>query len=355
MTTPTYQDLTTNLTLRWVDVEDVRATQRAIIEVTPAGALLELPRGKRGEKGAKGDPGPGLWFRHLVTSRTELPNDLQAVDAGAAFPDTTTKSLWVWDGQDYLEVPDFIGLRGEPGAVPEVRVGTVEPGTVAQVEINQAASTDELVVLDFVLPQGPRGEKGRDGEPGVSAPVSSAPDVDVSRPPVVGEALVWNGVSWAPSSVLANVGPWAMGPQQFNSVEVPVLGSEGVNERLIGSMTVPGLPYDWRPIVMGCVYLRSDEGVRLGVDVHVGDVQMGDVVGRGVGVLAGQVEASAVSVGAFFEPGVSPSSSFGVVAANTPTDVSVVVRRVEGAVGGWEFLRDDASLVVLAQPVHMDY
>ena len=36
----TYQDLEQKLILRWVDTEDVLATQRAIIEVTPDTATM---------------------------------------------------------------------------------------------------------------------------------------------------------------------------------------------------------------------------------------------------------------------------------------------------------------------------
>lgn len=355
MTTPTFKDLTT-LTLRWVDVEDARATQRALIEVTPEGANLELPRGKKGDKGDKGDPGPGLWFRHLITHPSQLPQDLRQVDAGAAYPDTNSKSLWVWDGYDYLEVPNFIGLRGEPGITPNFQVGTVEPGLTASVSINETASTDEVKILDFTLPQGPKGDKGNPGPAGDGGPISSASDVDLTRPPADGEALTWNGAAWAPRSVLAPVGPWAMGPLQFNSVVQPNLGSESVSEQLIGSMTIPGLPYDWRPLIAGgVIMLKSVEGVRLDVEVHVGDAQMGDVIGRGIGQVGAQDVLEPVHIVPHYEPGVTPSAAYGVVAANTATDISVVVKRRVGTMGEWEFLRDMASLVLIALPMNLEY
>ena len=72
----TYKDLQTSLTLRWTDVEDYLATQRALIEVTPAGASLELPRGEKGEKGDPGTPGPQVWWTGLITDPSELPGDL---------------------------------------------------------------------------------------------------------------------------------------------------------------------------------------------------------------------------------------------------------------------------------------
>ena len=248
---PTYKDLETKLVLRWVDTEDVMATQRATIEVTPEAAYLELPRGLRGEKGEPGDPGPGFWFRDLITDKRQLPQNLRDVDRGSAFPDTKSKSLWVWDGRDYFEIPNFIGLRGEPGKTPRVQIGSVVPGGDAKVSVNQAASTEDTFVLDFVLPQGPVGPQGKQGETGEASNVSSSPDVDVSRPPKPGEALTWNGSKWAPRNMLSPVGPWMMGPNDFNSFEQKLIGSSDKKNHLIGSITVPGLPFDWRPVILG--------------------------------------------------------------------------------------------------------
>ena len=83
--TAVFKDLETKLILRWVDTEDVLATQRAIIEVTPEAAYLELPRGRRGEKGEKGDPGAQMWIRGLITDRNQLPQNLRDVDQGTCY------------------------------------------------------------------------------------------------------------------------------------------------------------------------------------------------------------------------------------------------------------------------------
>ena len=354
-TVPTYKDLETKLLLRFVDTEDVMATQRANIEVTPEAAYLELPRGLRGEKGEKGDPGPGLWFRHLVTDKSQLPRDLRDVDAGAAYPDTTSKSLWVWDGQDFLEIPNFIGLRGEPGVTPRVQVGSVTPGGSAKVSVNQAASTADTFVLDFVLPQGPVGPRGERGETGEASNVSSSPDVDVSRAPNVGEALTWNGSKWAPRSVLSPIGPWSLGPNEFQSFEQKLIGSADVQSKLIASYTVPGLPFDWRPVVLGGhLQWWSDLGIQLNVDVRVGNAQKGDIVGHGVGVRNAR-QLQYVSIHPWSTATATPGSSYGVVKANTATTIYVVIDKVYGSVGAWEFTRQNAGLSFMAMPVNPNY
>lgn len=352
MTVPTYGDLQTKLVLRWIDTEDAMATQRAMIEVTPDAAYLELPRGRRGEKGEKGDPGPGFWFRQLITDRNQLPTNLRDVDRGAAFPDTNSKSLWVWDGADYFEIPNFIGLRGEPGVTPRVQIGKVEPGGDAMVSVNQAASTDDTFVLDFVLPQGPRGPQGDRGEVGAASNVSASPDVDVSRPPAVGEALTWNGSKWAPRNVLAPIGPFQMGPNDFQSFSQRLIGSADVTEKLIGSMTVPGLPFDWRPVVLGgLLKVETPLGVQYDAEVRVGNAQKGDIIGRGVGKIY-QRRDDPTLLYPHSTVQVTPGSSYGVVKANTATTVYVVLKKVAGTVGGWDFWRDNAGLTFMAMPVN---
>lgn len=349
---PTYSDLETKLVLKWVDTEDVLATQRAMIEVTPDAAYLELPRGRRGEKGEKGDPGPGFWFRNLITDKRQLPQNLHHVDRGAAFPDTNSKSLWVWDGSDYFEIPNFIGLRGEPGATPRVQIGSVAPGGEAQVSVNQAASTDEVVVLDFVLPQGPVGPRGERGEMGQGSDVSAAPDVDVSRAPQPGEALTWNGSKWAPRNVLSPVGPWQLGPNDFTSFEQKLIGSSDKQSHLIASYTVPGLPFDWRPVVLGGhLQWWSDLSIQLNVDVRVGNAQKGDIVGHGVGVRNAR-QLQYVSIHPWSTGQVTPGSTYGVVKANTATTIYVVLEKVYGSAGAWEFTRQNAGLTFMAMPVN---
>lgn len=352
---PTYKDLETKLMLRWVDTEDVMATQRANIEVTPEAAYLELPRGLRGEKGEKGDPGPGFWFRDLVTDKSQLPKNLRDVDRGAAYPDTRSRSLWVWSGKDFFEIPNFIGVRGEPGVTPRAQIGSVTPGGEARVSVNQAASTPDTFVLDFVLPQGPVGPSGPRGATGEASNVSSSPDVDVSRPPKIGEALTWNGSKWAPRNVLSPIGPWMLGPNDFTSFEQKLIGSADLKSKLIASYTVPGLPFDWRPVVLGGhLQWWSDLGIQLNVDVRVGNAQKGDIVGHGVGVRnARQIQY--VSLHPWSTGQVTPGSSYGVVKANTATTIYVVIEKVYGTVGAWEFTRQNAGLTFMAAPVNPNY
>lgn len=355
MTTPTYEDLTTQLRLQWVDFEDAQATQRALIEVTPDQAHMELPRGKRGEKGDKGDPGPAPLFRAHITDRSQLPRDLTQADWGAAYVNTVTRELHVWDGFDWFHVPDFVGVQGEPGETPQIQVGSVTPGGEAAVSVNRAASNDQVVVLDFVLPQGPRGPQGKQGEIGEASNVSSSPDVDVSTPPDPGDALTWNGSHWAPRTTLNPIGPWMLGPSDFTPIDVGTLESGGVNERIIASYVVPGLPFDWRPVVVGgLLTVEFPIGVHFNADIRVGNAQKGDIVGHGVGKDLQRPE-DPMLLHPWSTSTVTPGSTYGVVQANTATTIYVVLVKVNGSIGGWKFHRQNAGLTFYAQPVNGDY
>ncbi|MGP6175452.1 phage tail protein [Corynebacterium sp. A21] len=348
----TYDSLVKNVRLRWIDTEDALATQRAIIEITPEAAYLELPRGLRGEKGEKGDPASPIEWRYMITDPSQLPTDLTQYDQGAAFPDTVSKSLFVWDGADFFEIPSFIGLRGERGATPEIQIGSVTMGGTALVSVNQASSTEDRVVLDMQLPQGPRGPQGEVGPPGDSSELVNAPDYDNTQPPRVGDAVTWNGTHWAPRTVMSPVGPWVMGPQNFTPHNVGVIESGGVSERLLGTLTIPPLPFEYHPVCLGG-HLRFDfpMGVKFDVDVRLGDASTGPRIGAGWGQVYQDIENDVTIVVPWVNGAVTPELPSMTVPANTTVQIHVVARKSKGGIGGWEFTTEDASISFMAMPV----
>jgi len=352
----TYKDLQTKLTLRFVDVEDVQATQRALIEVTPSGAEVELPRGEKGEKGDPGAPGPQVFWTGLITDPAELPGDLKATDRGCIWVDTNSRSGYVWDGSDYFELPELVGLRGEPGETATIQVGSVVTGEEASVSVDAAASTDSVTVLDFVLPPGPRGIQGAKGDPGDQGPLSSADDVDVvTTPPTTGDALTWDGSVWVPRQATAPVGPFALSANDFSVADVNLIQSGGWSWQIVATMTVPALPFDWRPLVIGGrVEMETPLGYQVDVEVRVGNAQQGDIVGYGRGHEL-QRWHDATVIQPEYSQAVTPGSSYGVVKANTATSIYVVLVKAGGTIGAWRSGRKNNGLVVMAQPVNTGY
>lgn len=347
----TYDDLVKNIRLQWVDVNDVLATQRAIIEVTPEAAYLELPRGKRGEKGDKGDPGAAALFRYPVVSQADLPKNLTEFDQGAAFPNVTTRELHVWTGNDFASVPDFIGVPGETGATPAFIIGKVTMGGGPIVSVDQASSTEERVVLDFQLPQGPRGPEGPAGPTGTSAALVEAPDYDNAQPPTTGDAIVWNGAKWQPSQVTQPVGPWIMGPNQFTR---QIVNSNTGGEYILGTLTIPGLPFDWRPLVVGGQLFFKSDGfgtwqTRVNGEIRLGNASTGKRIGMARGHEAASIHTPAIVV-PYSDTAVTPETAVDIVPANTTTSIYVVGKRAGGN-GPWEFSPVQSSVTIMALPV----
>lgn len=352
----TYKDLQTKLTLRFVDVEDVQATQRALIEVTPSGAEVELPRGEKGQKGDPGTPGPQVLWTGLITDPSELPGDLKATDRGCIWVDTNSRSGYVWDGSDYFELPELVGLRGEPGETATIQVGSVVTGEEASVSVDAAASTDSVTVLDFVLPPGPRGIQGERGPAGDQGPLSSADDVDVvTTPPTTGDALTWSGSKWVPRQATAPVGPFALSANDFSVADVNLIQSGSWSSQIVATMTVPALPFDWRPLVVGGrVEMETPIGYQVDVEVRVGNAQKGDIVGYGRGHEF-QRWHDATIIQPEYSQAVTPGSSYGVVKANTATSIYVVLVKAGGTIGAWRSGRKNNGLVIMAQPVNTGY
>lgn len=134
---PVLKDLETKLILQWVDVEDVMATQRAIIQVEPAGAYLELPRGRRGPKGNKGDRGPGLQFQGIVKSFKDLPSTLNQSNMGWAWVNTSTKELHIWNGTSWIHVPNVAAVEADLQTISQ----WVDNAEVAATSAAAAANT----------------------------------------------------------------------------------------------------------------------------------------------------------------------------------------------------------------------
>lgn len=104
---PVLKELETKLKLRWVDTDDYMATQRAIIQVEPELAYLELPRGRKGDKG---DPGPAISFQGIVASDSHLPANAKV---GQAYVNTSTKGIAVWNGSSWFKVNNFAGVDAD--------------------------------------------------------------------------------------------------------------------------------------------------------------------------------------------------------------------------------------------------
>lgn len=344
----TVKDLIANVRLVWVDYEDFASTGRAVFEVTPEGGLVELPRGRRGEKGEKGEPANPVRWGDPVASADALPRSYTERDANTCHPCYPERALYVWGGTGWMHYPDWIGTQGVPGRTPTIAIGRVEEGQTPQVNL-AGESTPEAPILNFVLPEGRPGPRGLEGPVGPSAAISASTDYDQGKTAVVGDSLTWDGERWGPSKVVAPVGPFTLPASAFSAANVGLLEFGGKKVVVIGELTIPALPFAWRPIVEGNVEVQTSGGVWVDIEVRLGSVS-GPMVGVATGI-PGQRLQDFSRIYPYFEEAVSPASTHAQVEANTAATLIVIARRTTGIAGTWSTNKFRNHLAVMAQPV----
>lgn len=337
-----------SLRVDFLDIADIASTRRAVFEVTPEGGILELPRGEKGDKGDKGDTANPVRMGAMVTTAEELPTNLGIRDANLCVPVFADRSLRVWTGYNWTTYPNWFGVKGDTGASQRVAVGTVVDGTDGSVSLSPA-STDAVAVFDFVLPEGPPGERGEKGDVGPAASLSASPDVDmVTVPPTSGDVLRFNGAQWTPAKLQAAIGPFTLPASSFSVASVNLLQFGGTTNVIIGTIGIPAMPFNWRPLVDGMVEVDT---YACGVDI---EVRLGTASGPVVGLAPGQTnqpDRTWSRIAPYFESAVTPGNTVGVVNAGVATNLVVIARRVFGAFGSWSTSKDKAQLSVMCQPV----
>lgn len=340
--------LLANIRIVFVDVEDLATTGRAVFEVTPEGGMVELPRGRRGEQGEKGAPADPVKMRAAVLTPDELPRDLGPRDENSCFPVLSDRSLRVWTGDMWLTYPNWTGAQGPAGVTPSIQIGRVEEGITPQVNLDPAGSP-EHPILNFVLPEGKPGPRGLEGPVGPANSISTAIDFDTDQTPLPGDSLVWSGDKWAPTPVTAPVGPWTLAASQFKEANVGLLQFGGVTTVALGELTVPPLPFPWKPMVEGNVEVETSAGVWVDIEVRMGSVS-GQLVGISTGQPLQRLHDFA-RIYPYFEQQATPGNGVGRVEANTSATFFVVARRTSGIAGSWRTKNFRNHLTVMAQPV----
>ena len=334
------------VTIRWVDIGDIASLKRAVFEVTPEGGRLELPRGEKGAKGDKGDPANPVRMGAMVNDPTGLPTGLGVLDANLCVPVLSDRSLRVWTGYGWTTYPNWFGVKGDTGTSQQVAVGSVTNGGAASVTLSPASS-DSTAVLDFVLPQGPAGPPGEQGPVGPTASISTASDVDQTTAPVSGDVLRFNGTEWAPEKLVAPVGPFTLPASSFSAADVSTGNFSSTPSVMIGNLSIPAMPFAWRPLVSGQVEVRVNASL-VNIEVRLGSAS-GPIVGLGSGR---NMEDGYRTIVPYFDSAVEPGNSVGMVNANVATNLVVVAQRVSGGfLANWETTKTGAQLSAVCQPV----
>lgn len=94
-----------------------------------------------------------------------------SISSGQHYFDRDSRTMYIWKGSlKWVVDPELTEAwrNGTGGTMPTIKVGTTttgQPGTPAQV--TNSGTADNLI-LDFIIPQGIKGEKGEKGDPGTS-------------------------------------------------------------------------------------------------------------------------------------------------------------------------------------------
>lgn len=362
-------DLTVNqavarLIMRWDgDAMDYESERRAFIEVTAGQGELFLPRGRQGEKGLDGEPGPGLAPDGVVGYPTDeealshLPQNLGPLDRGYCVLNNTTKTAFFWSGTVWQPVTDVVGMQGPAGPPIGVGIGTVTTspsGGSAAVSLDPS-STPTNKIFNFMLPRGAQGAigVGQKGDPGDA--LSAAGDVEwpPAGPPDK-SALIWDEsiqkarfVAMAPGPV----GPFSAGPDEFAAIND---NSWPNDYKIVLKLTIPPMPFAWHPRTLGYCDVKVN-GIMARVDLEARlNSASGPVVGRGPGTqITGFLENYTTrTLVPTFEGPMLPTSSAASVAAGVSADIYLVIRRIDTlATFGVQTRKDRASFAVWCDPI----
>lgn len=361
---PTIKEALATLRLRWDgDVMDFESERRAIIEVTNGVGELLLPRGRPGEKGDSGEPGPGLAPDGVVSYANDadafaaLPDDLGPLDRGYCVLNDDTKTAFFWSGTQWLTVHDVVGLEGPQGPPVGFVVGSVSTspsGSSAQVSIDPA-STATTKILNFVLPRGPKGAVGV-GQVGPAGDALSGAS-DVLWPdggPEDGQVLQWdstlNKAVWV-SMNSGPVGPFSAGPNEFAAIND---SSWPQDYKIVTTVNIPAMDFRWRPRVAGyCDVKVNGIMIRVDLEARLGSAS-GPVIGRGPGTtVSGFLENYTTrTVISTFEGPMTPENTAATVPAGETTTIYLVLRRIDSlSTFGVETRKDRASFAVWCDPI----
>ena len=148
-------------------------------------------RGEKGEKGEKGDRGTGVTIKGKYDSLSALMAAHPTGKDGDAY--MVGVNLYAWSDTEWIDCGNIQGPKGErgeqgpqglqgerglqglqgpkgndgaagaAGAAATIKVGVVTTGAAGTAAKVTNSGTTSAAVLDFVIPQGPKGDKGEQG------------------------------------------------------------------------------------------------------------------------------------------------------------------------------------------------
>lgn len=319
----------------------------AVIEVADQHSTLELPEGPQGVQGPRGVPRAPWIKAGEIASAAALPTGLTAEDRGKWWHDTSTDDMWTWTGTEWKQSANAVGGVGPIGpanTLDLLKVNRDPKMVIAGAKLGGFGSNQ---TLEVTIPAGPKGEKGDPGESGV---LREAPDYDTTRGVTHRGLFAWNRGprKWRPTPFPNGYGPWSIGSSAF----IATNNSITATETQLAEITIPSLPFAWRPYCYGTVILnKATKNSWPHVWVRIGTSGSGTSVAYAVNGFRSNFNFLTSIVPSFMDGKVSPTSTFGVIAPYEETTLYVVLEKQGNEDGTVGFENGGSSLCVYAMPV----
>ena len=317
---------------------------------------IPLPGGEQGADGPRGRPRATFLKMGQIANEASRPTGLTANDRGTWWHRVDSNGMDVWCGDHWAHSPNTVGVTGPvaPANVLTVLPTNSDPkATKAGVRVRGSSSVQSI---EGTVPAGERGPKGPNG---VSGPIRDSPDYDDSIGPSSRSMFAWNRGSrdFRVQDSPNGFGPWTLAAADFNpdfivNGQYITTGDRGT----VATLTIPPLPFAWRPTVHGQARVFTDLGgaktfaipfVRIGSPT-------GQIVASGLNVFGSTGKYIPTELSPMFgdpqSKSLSPTSKYASIPAWREVTLFVTIERQSGsAYIGFEKL--DAGLHVWAQPI----
>lgn len=291
-------------------------------------------------KGEQGDPGPPGAIHQGERTTAELDAlalVLTTAQTNWAYRNTDTNDQYVWTGAVFVVYHGVYGTPGPTGPAPTMSAGSL---TIDGDEVTDPAygvrvtGSGGSYTLGVDLPEMPQGEKG---DPGPSGSVIDS--VDVTGDPTDGDVLQFDAATskllWQPGGYF--IEEYVVAPAGFPNV------SKGPTDTRHNMFTVqiPAKAWPYRFDFAGGVDVSSLWGTQIDMEIRTGSIS-GTLVGYGKGQDGEGYRE--VAFRAHSDVDIDPTTSAGVIAANTAVTLYVSAVKTAGVISTWSIRNTKAQL-----------
>lgn len=334
-----------------IPTENGLPIEQAFWVMTPQDGALGLPEGPQGPPGADGEPSaPWKLQPDAISDPGDLPDWLTGdpADKGKAYIVGTgdTRSLYFWDGTEYIVFPNIV-VVGPAGPAPTLTGVSVEMLAVGETPTGVVTGSDGEFALHLGIPAEP-GPEGPQGQTVINAS-------SFTTPPDDGDLLAWDATEskLSPVSPVRPIGPFTLPASAFSAVSIA--SNNGTTRMQVASIQLPAVPFAYRTLIQGFMEVKSGSSTRIDMEVRVSNAATGALFAYGSGRKGADWDP--VRLMTAYDQQVdplNPANTVGVLPANTSgpsTTLYVSVVKVEGVSQSWQSRPDRAQLAVWMVPV----